>query len=85
MIVIMRTKGKVYLKELTASNICKMTMPELCEFEDRVWKLAERTKFPMRAVDVLNAIYREVEWRALGKDWRDAANTVDHQRPQRMG
>lgn len=85
MIVIMRTNGRVYLKELTASNICKMTMPELIEFESRVWRLAEKTKFPLRSVDVLNAIYREVEWRALGKDWRDAADTVDNQRPRRVG
>lgn len=64
MIVLMNVGGRRYLKELTAANICKMTMPELIEFERRVWNLAERTKFPLRSVDVLNAVYREVEWRA---------------------
>ena len=74
MLVIMHINGRVYLKELTASKICKVTIPELIEFEKRVWALAERTKFPLRSVDVLNAIYREIEWRAMDKDWRDAAH-----------
>lgn len=64
MIVVMHVNGRKYLKELTAANICQMTWPELIEFERRVWTLAEKTKFPLRSVDVLNAIYREVEWRA---------------------
>lgn len=62
--VVMHVNGRHYLKELTAVNICQMTGPELIEFERRVWTLAEKTKFPLRAIDVLNAIYREVEWRA---------------------
>lgn len=69
MLVVMRVNGRVYLKELTAANICQMTLPELIQFEKRVWALAERTKFPLRSVDVLNAIYREVEWRAQEKDF----------------
>lgn len=69
MIVLMNVGGRRYIKELTAANICKMTMPELIEFERRVWNLAERTKFPLRSIDVLNAIYREVEWRAQEKDF----------------
>ena len=69
MIVLMNVEGRRYIKELTAANICKMTMPELVEFERRVWVLAEKTKFPLRAIDVLNAIYREVEWRAMENDF----------------
>ena len=69
MIVLMNVEGRRYIKELTAENICKMTMPELVEFERRVWDLAEKTKFPLRSIDVLNAIYREVEWRALEREF----------------
>jgi hypothetical protein len=75
MIVLMNIEGRRYIKDLSAANICKMTMPELIEFESRVWALAEKTKFPLRSIDVLNAIYREVEWRAVGKEWRDATNS----------
>ena len=64
MIVLMNVNGKRYIKELTAANICRMTMAELVEFEKRVWRLMEKSKYPLRAIDVLNAVYREVEWRA---------------------
>ena len=83
MIVLMNVEGRRYIKELTAANICQMTMPELVEFERKVWALAEKTKFPLRAIDVLNAIYREVEWRAMDKEWRDAANS--RRRPGNLG
>ena len=69
MIVLMNVEGRRYIKELTAVNICQMTLPELVEFERRVWTLAEKTKYPLRAIDVLNAIYREVEWRAQEADF----------------
>lgn len=64
MFVVMNVNGRRYIKELTAANISRMTLPELIEFERRVWALAEKTRFPLRSIDVLNAIYREVEWRA---------------------
>ena len=73
MYILMRVRDRLRLQRMEATNISRMTMTELAEFETRVWTLAERTKFPLRAVDVLNAIYREVEWRAQERDWRNAA------------
>lgn len=78
--VVMKVNGRKYLKELTAVNICQMTWPELIEFESRVWTLAEKTKFSLRAIDVLNAIYREVEWRAQ----EEGLATHSRRRPRAM-
>jgi hypothetical protein len=70
--VILRTNGRPRLSNLQ-ERISKMTMPELVAYESALWRWTDRLKYKSEDfVNQLNAIHREVEWRAMDKDWRDA-------------
>lgn len=51
--------------------ITKMSMRELIDYEEHLWKWMQNS--PPHIVSVLNSIHREVEWRAGKKDWDNAA------------
>lgn len=61
--------GKPRLTAISGENLAGMTMRELVDYESVMWEWAEKTKWPLRCIDVLNAIYREVEWRAQEREW----------------
>ena len=48
--------------------LTKMTMRELIDYEKCLWRWMATS--PPNIVQVLNAIYREVEWRAQDTNWR---------------
>ena len=51
-------------------QVSKMTMPDLIAMEGYLWKCMD-TKIPQPAVvDFLNAIHREVEWRAQDPEFQ---------------
>lgn len=69
-------------------QIARMTLPELIEYEATLWvwydklghvKIGRSKKvvriFSDSIVAQLNAIHREVEWRAGEKEWRNAAHS----------
>ena len=55
-------KGKMVTPELGETLLTKMSMRELIDYESYLWQWM--TSSPPRVVNVLNAIYREIEWRA---------------------
>jgi hypothetical protein len=58
-----------------------MTVEELVQYEATLWHWVDRLKYKSEdVVNQLNAIHREIEWRALDKDWRDAPHP--RQRPR---
>lgn len=78
--LILRHNGRPRLSKLQ-ERIARMSVPELVEYEATLWRWVDRLKFKSQdVVTQLNAIHREVEWRAEDKDWRDAAHP--RQRPR---
>ena len=65
--------GKAELRPIAMEKFCDMTMRELVEYEETLWRWADAAGGTHGITDVLNAIYREVEWRAQEREWRDAA------------
>lgn len=61
-------RGRVVSLETGMTMLTKMTMQELIEYEQFLW--AWMTGSPPNVVSVLNAIYREVEWRAQDTAFR---------------
>lgn len=59
--------------------ITRMSVSELASYEATLWQWMEaldRARMASaRVVDQLNAIHREVEWRAGEKEWQDAAHS----------
>lgn len=55
-------------------KITKMTLSELTKYERLLWRWMDKTKGASSIARQLNMIHREVEWRAMDKDWRDAAH-----------
>jgi hypothetical protein len=51
-------------KLVNAAQISKMTMPELETYEKFLWECMEKLPHSPVLADTMNAIYREVEWRA---------------------
>jgi hypothetical protein len=48
-----------------------MTIEELAQYEAALWQWMDKLKFKSEdVVNQLNAVHREVEWRAQDKDWR---------------
>ena len=71
---IMRTiRGRPELRPIGMEDFASMTMTELIEYEQKLWRWADAAGSTQAIADVMNAIYREVEWRAQDKEWRDAA------------
>jgi hypothetical protein len=56
-----------------------MPLADLIVYEATLWQwmdaLNKRNMGSLRIVDQLNAIYREIEWRAGEKEWNDAAHS----------
>jgi hypothetical protein len=68
--IILRRNGRSRLSSLQ-ERISKMTIPELVAYEAALWHWVDRLKYKSEdVVNQLNAIHREVEWRAADKDWR---------------
>jgi hypothetical protein len=73
--IILQHNGRTRLSRLE-ERITKMSISELIDYESSLWVWMDKCK--TRGVDIinqLNAIHREVEWRAMDKDWRDAAHS----------
>jgi hypothetical protein len=68
--VILRHNGRPRLSNLQ-ERIAKMPMAELVTYDALLWSWMDRLKYKSQdVVNQLNAIHREVEWRAMDKDWR---------------
>ena len=65
--------GKLQIRPIAMEKFHDMTMRELIEYEQKLWRWADAAGSTKGIADVLNAIYREVEWRAQEREWRDAA------------
>jgi hypothetical protein len=71
---IMRTiRGRPELRPIGMEDFASMSMTALIEYEQKLWRWADAVGSTQAIADVMNAIYREVEWRAQDKEWRDAA------------
>jgi phage pi2 protein 07 len=77
--MLMRRHGRAQLADVTKIGITRMSLNELIEYEALLWTWMEKiTRSKIHCDDViaqLNAIHREVEWRATQKDWDDAAHS----------
>jgi hypothetical protein len=78
--IILRLGGRVRL-ENAQERITRMSVNELIVYEGALWTWLEKiTKSKLhsdRIVDQLNAIHREIEWRAMDAEWNDGqANPV---------
>jgi hypothetical protein len=68
--VILQRNGRPRLSNLQ-ERIAKMKTAELVAYDAALWCWMDKLKFKSEdVVNQLNAIHREVEWRALDKDWR---------------
>ena len=68
--IILQHNGKPRLSKLQ-ERISKMTLVELVEYEAALWRWVDRLKYKSEDVtNQLNAVHREVEWRAEDKEWR---------------
>jgi hypothetical protein len=68
--IILRRNGRSRLSSLQ-ERISKMTMAELIAYEAALWRWVDRLKYKSEDfTNQLNAVHREVEWRATDKDWR---------------
>jgi hypothetical protein len=66
--VILRHNGRPRLSNLQ-ERIAKMTMAELVSYDALLWSWMDRLKYKSEdVVNQLNAIHREVEWRAMDKN-----------------
>jgi len=61
-------RGRVMTLDTGMTMITQMTMRELIEYEKFLW--GWMGKSPPNVVTALNAIYREVEWRAQDTAFR---------------
>ena len=50
--------------------ITRMTTRELIEYELTLWSWMDKTKGSANVARELNAVHREVEWRAQDTDWQ---------------
>jgi hypothetical protein len=77
--ILMRRHGRPQLTEVTRMGITRMSLGELVEYEALLWAWMEKvTRSKLHCDNIvaqLNAIYREVEWRATQKDWDNAAHS----------
>ena len=71
--IIRDINGKPQLRPIAMEKFSDMTMRELAAYEQELWRWADAVGSTTAIADILNAIYREVEWRAQEKAWRDAA------------
>ena len=62
-IVARDAKGRVRLIK-KPEQICQLPMRDLIAFEAYLWKCVDNPAPAPAVVDLLNQIYREVEWRA---------------------
>ena len=61
--------GRLISPELSLDDpLTKMSLRQLVEFEAYLWTWMKNS--PPSIVQILNAIHREVEWRAQDTDWR---------------
>ena len=61
--------GRLISPELSVDDpLTKMSLRELIEYENYLWGWMANS--PPNIVAVLNAIHREVEWRAQDTEWR---------------
>lgn len=71
--IIRHIGGKPQLRSIAMEEFAKMSMRELIEYEQKLWRWADTAGSTQSIAAVLNAIYREVEWRAQERTWRNAA------------
>jgi hypothetical protein len=76
--VLMHRRGRAELADVTKIGITRMSMSELIEYESLLWTWMEKvTRSKLHCDNIvaqLNAIHREVEWRAQG-DWDNVAHS----------
>jgi len=60
--------GRMKALDLDQTPLTKMTLRELIEYENYLWRWMKDS--PPNVVAVLNAIYREIEWRAQDSAFR---------------
>jgi hypothetical protein len=63
------------LLRLDEQRITKLSMGELIEYETVLWQWMDKTGGAANIARQLNLIHREVEWRAMDKDWSHAAHS----------
>lgn len=93
--IMLHRHGRAELSNLQ-ERITRMTLAELVAYEADLWKWMQaldsrrirgKAFIPRRHSDnivyQINAIHREVEWRAGQKDWDNAAHS--QQRPRTVG
>ena len=77
--MLMRQHGRTRLNDVTKLGITRMSLAELTEYEALLWTWMEKvTRSKLHCDNIvaqLNAIYREVEWRATQEDWDNAAHS----------
>lgn len=56
-------------------RITKMSTGELILYEAELWDWMDKTKGAATIARQLNMIHREIEWRSMDKDWRNAAHS----------
>lgn len=62
-------KGRMMSLNLASEKqLSQMTTPDLIEYEAYLWRWMRYS--PPNVVTVLNAIYREMEWRAQDSEFR---------------
>jgi hypothetical protein len=62
------------VERLLDQKITKMSVRELIHYEAELWRWMDKTKGTGTIALQLNAVHREIEWRAQEKEWRDAAH-----------
>jgi hypothetical protein len=76
--ILLRNRTRARVSTLQ-EHITRMTMAELIRYEATLWQWMNRLdKSKMHSENIvvqLNAIHREVEWRAGEKEWQDAAHS----------
>jgi hypothetical protein len=77
--IMLQQHGRNHLTKLQEQRITKMTMAQLIVYEAVLWQWMDKLdRSKMRSesiVNQLNAIHREVEWRAMDKEWADATHS----------
>ena len=83
--IIRDINGKQQLRPIVMEDFPNMTMSQLMGYERELWRWADAVGSTVAIADILNAIYREVEWRAQEKEWRDAAYPGQRSRAMAKG
>lgn len=60
------------LLRLDEQRITKLTIIELIDYERELWGWMDKTGGAANIARQLNMIHREIEWRALDSEWRNA-------------